>query len=210
MPATAEEKSLLILAKHYANLFSDDPDTTVGAVFVSDNNQILSMGCNHSPYRMSLNPATNQNKGKYVKPEKYVWIEHAERNAIYNAVNHGVSLKGSTCIATLVPCIDCTRAIIQAKVARVVSFEPKGDSKWKDQFQKSKDMFARAGIPVDMVEILPSDTKVDLEKLGWTMDKLVEAGPAAAGAAAGTGVPAVQPGGARKKVTRKRKTRRRI
>lgn len=68
------------------------------------------------------------------RPEKYRWVEHAERNAIYQAARHGFSTVGATMYfnTTGLPCSDCTRAVIQAGVTELVcrdiaAFEGKGE-----------------------------------------------------------------------------------
>ena len=45
---------------------------------------------------------------------------HAETNAIIQAALHGVSTKASTCYVTHFPCINCTKALINAGIARLV------------------------------------------------------------------------------------------
>jgi dCMP deaminase len=45
---------------------------------------------------------------------------HAETNAIIQAALHGVSTKGSTCYVTHFPCINCTKALINAGITRLV------------------------------------------------------------------------------------------
>ena len=45
---------------------------------------------------------------------------HAETNAIIQAALHGVSTKGATCYVTHLPCINCTKALINAGVIRIV------------------------------------------------------------------------------------------
>lgn len=171
-------RNLMILAKIYANMMSDDPDTTVGAIFVNRNLQILSIGCNHSPYSMGLNITTNNNKNKFIRPTKYNWIEHAERNAIFNALNNGVSLDGSICITTLVPCIECTKAIISSGVSKVYTFKPNDiDSKWLQQFNStSKLLFDRANIAYEFIDITNSNTNILINQKGWESDKLYNGG----------------------------------
>jgi dCMP deaminase len=46
---------------------------------------------------------------RHERPAKYSWIEHAERNAIYNAARFGVPLTGATCYVNWFPCIDRAR-----------------------------------------------------------------------------------------------------
>ena len=45
---------------------------------------------------------------------------HAETNAIIQAALHGVSTKGATCYVTHLPCINCTKALINAGIVRLV------------------------------------------------------------------------------------------
>jgi dCMP deaminase len=45
---------------------------------------------------------------------------HAETNAIIQAALHGVSTKGCTCYVTHFPCINCTKALINAGTTRLV------------------------------------------------------------------------------------------
>ena len=45
---------------------------------------------------------------------------HAETNAIIQAALHGVSTKGATCYVTHLPCINCTKALINAGITRIV------------------------------------------------------------------------------------------
>ena len=52
-------------------------------------------------------------------PTKYLWIEHAERNAIYNAARAGMGLEGCTLYCET-PSMDCARAIVQAGIVQVV------------------------------------------------------------------------------------------
>jgi len=45
---------------------------------------------------------------------------HAEENAITQAAYHGVSLKGATIYSTFLPCLQCTKMIINSGIAEVV------------------------------------------------------------------------------------------
>jgi dCMP deaminase len=47
-------------------------------------------------------------------------MEHAERNAIYNAARCGTPLEGCTLYVEIMPCMDCARAIVQAGIGQVV------------------------------------------------------------------------------------------
>lgn len=108
---------------------------------------------------------------------KYPWIEHAERNAIFNAERNGTSLKNSTCITTLVPCIDCTRAILSVEVKQIYTFVPKGESKWVKEYESSKKLIDEANIPVTILTIKEEDLNtINIADMGWEPYKLSKGG----------------------------------
>jgi dCMP deaminase len=75
---------------------------------------------------------------------------HAEQNVIIQAGLHGVSLEGSTVYCTHTPCVLCAKMLINARIARFVSFGKYND----DTFLE---LFREAGIEVDMKERPPSE-----------------------------------------------------
>jgi len=57
---------------------------------------------------------------RLIRPAKYLWIEHAERNAICNAARAGTATEGCTIFVEIMPCMDCARAVVQAGIIQVV------------------------------------------------------------------------------------------
>ena len=84
---------------------------------------------------------------RWERPQKYQYVEHAERNAIYNAARTGVPLNGCSAFVSLAPCADCARAMIQAGIVEVYGPAfPKG-IEYKDYgFEYSKLMMHEAGV----------------------------------------------------------------
>jgi dCMP deaminase len=74
---------------------------------------------------------------------------HAEQNVIVQASLHGVSLEGSTIYCTHTPCVLCAKMLVNAKIARFVSFGKYND----DSFQE---LFQEAGIKFEIQERPPS------------------------------------------------------
>ena len=70
---------------------SKDKHTKVGAIITGSDNEIRSTGFNSFVRGMNDDIPERQER-----PEKYWWIEHAERNAIYNAARIGTSLNNCT------------------------------------------------------------------------------------------------------------------
>lgn len=138
------------LAQHIGS-WSKDRSSKNGAVVVGPNREIRSTGYNGFP------PGVDDNEEeRHVRPAKYIFTEHAERNAIYFAANVGVSLEGCTMYATMFPCADCARGIIRCGIKRVVTLpvpEPNGvPGDWRVSCVHARDMFNEAGVMVDSYE----------------------------------------------------------
>ena len=71
---------------------------------------------------------------------------HAEQNAICQAARHGIPLNGATLYCTMEPCRVCAMLIISVGIVRVVA------RKRYHAAQETRDMFAKAGIRLDVVE----------------------------------------------------------
>jgi dCMP deaminase len=125
----------------------------MGAVAVKDKH-ILTTGYNGAPSggkdclelgclrdEMNIESGTRQETCRAI---------HAEQNVIIQAGLHGVSLEGSTVYCTHTPCILCAKMLVNAKIARFVSFASYSD----DSFIE---LFREAGIEVDIKERPPSE-----------------------------------------------------
>ena len=87
----------------------------VGCVLVLDK-RILTTGFNGSP---AGQPHCDE-VGHLLVDSHCVRTIHAETNAIIQAALHGVSTRGCTCYVTHFPCINCTKALINAGIVRLV------------------------------------------------------------------------------------------
>jgi dCMP deaminase len=87
----------------------------VGCVLVVDK-RILTAGYNGSP----TGQEHCDDAGHLLVNGHCVRTIHAETNAIIQAALHGVSTKGATCYVTHYPCINCTKALINAGITRLV------------------------------------------------------------------------------------------
>lgn len=114
----------------------------VGAVMVKDK-RILTTGFNGSP----SGQAHCDVQGHLLVDGHCVRTIHAETNAIIQAALHGVSTKGATCYVTHFPCIQCTKTLINAGVARVV---------YVNDYRVDENamaFFEEAGIALEKIEI---------------------------------------------------------
>lgn len=118
----------------------------MGAVIVDSENNVLSIGYNGFPRRVDgmLDQRHSRDGG-----EKYLWIEHAERNAIYSAVRSGACTRGARIFVSLFPCADCARAIIQSGIVELNCYtRPKIDDRFDKSFDVATTMLLEAGVNV--------------------------------------------------------------
>jgi dCMP deaminase len=94
---------------------SKDPNTQIGCVVVGPAHEIRSTGYNSFPRGIR-----DTMPERLERPAKYLWMEHAERNAICNAARAGTATEGCTIYVEIMPCMDCARAIVQAGISEVV------------------------------------------------------------------------------------------
>jgi dCMP deaminase len=135
---------------------SHDPDRKVGTVIADEAGQQLAVGTNAPPRSLGLTASESLEAMRHNPAWKYFLLEHAERNAIYAAYAEGKSLAGATMYGTLFPCADCARAIVAAGLSRLVIFglgeNPDRDEKWLEHYRYAKEILARAGLTVEIVD----------------------------------------------------------
>ena len=123
---------------------SKDPNTKVGACIVDENKKVVSIGYNGMPSGCDESQLS-WNKGEGLD-SKYLYVCHAEFNAILNTRQGTSALKGCTLYVSLFPCNECTKAIIQTGIKEVVYIS----NKYEDTVgvQASKGMLLLAGIKI--------------------------------------------------------------
>ena len=119
---------------------SKDSGTQVGSCIVSRNHKILSLGYNGMPTGC-LDDAMPWAREGDALDTKYMYVCHAELNAILNAAK---DLNGAILYTTLFPCNECAKAIIQSGISEIIYLSDKyADS---DMTIASKKMFDMVGV----------------------------------------------------------------
>ena len=77
---------------------SKDPHTQIGCVIAGPDKNIRSTGFNSFPRGIK-----DDVPERLERPEKYLWIEHADRNAIYAAARCGTPLDGCSMYLPALP-----------------------------------------------------------------------------------------------------------
>ena len=134
---------------------SKDPSTQVGACIVNSSNVIESIGYNGLPKGCSDDEFPWEREGETLDT-KYLYVVHAELNAILNA--KGKDLSGCIIYVALFPCNECAKAIIQSGIKEVVYLSDKyADT---DSVKASKKMFSATG--VKLRQLTPREKNIHL------------------------------------------------
>ena len=127
--------------------WSKDRSTKVGAVIVGRNREVISTGFNGFPPGID-----DEIEERHERPVKYLYTEHAERNAIYLAAANGAGLRGTNLYVTMHPCAECARAIIRTGVTRLVTrvvpqpLDTTGN--WRDGCLTAQSLLREAGVSI--------------------------------------------------------------
>ena len=115
----------------------------VGAVLVMDK-RILATGYNGAPSGLAhcLDIGCLREKRKIPSGERHELCRglHAEQNVIIQAAFHGIRIQGSTLYCTHLPCVICTKMLINAGIKEIIY-----EGGYQDAL--SQEMLLEAGIP---------------------------------------------------------------
>lgn len=141
---------LLKMAKDVAS-WSKDTSTKVGAVITTADGKPISWGFNGMPMGIDDNIPE-----RHMRPEKYKWMCHAERNAMDLASRSDLS--NCVMFVTFAPCANCAQSIIQRGIRTVVvdasGTVEKVPAHWTEEMTTANQMMLEAGvniIPVDLI-----------------------------------------------------------
>lgn len=126
----------------HARRFSSDPHTQNAAALAAANSVVL-LAANAVPYHLD---ATYE---LLKRPEKYNFIEHAERAVIYKAASVGLATEGATLYCPWFACTDCARAIILAGIREVVGLaahRAATPARWRENIDTACQMLEEAGV----------------------------------------------------------------
>jgi len=138
-PSLGRDKLILSRVAQYASNHSQDPRTKNAAVVIGSEHEY---GAN-----LFLEESWAQ------EADKYTFIEHAERMAIYKAARYGVQLDGGEMYALWAACPDCARAIIASGIRRLVCpVRPEAGERWKEPIAIADRMLADAGVSMEFIE----------------------------------------------------------
>ena len=138
---------------------SKDPSTQVGACIVSNDNRILSIGYNGCPNGFPDSEFPWDREGEPLNT-KYMYVCHAEMNAILNYRGSRLELEGAKIYVDLFPCNECAKLIIQAGIKEVIYLSDK--YKDTDGVIASKKMLDTCGVKYRQLKENNKEIKLNL------------------------------------------------
>lgn len=121
---------------------SPDPSTQNGAVLLDPGGYLIAYAHNRFPTGVAYRD------DRWERPRKYHFIEHAERNVIFEAANCGHQTRHCTLVAPWAACADCARAIIQVGIEQLVRFRSKAHGHWDQSILDGDTMMREAGVQI--------------------------------------------------------------
>lgn len=134
---------------------SKDPRTKIGAVLVKDGHAPLE-GFNGIP------KGVLDLSERMERPEKYHWMEHAERNVVNMAAKMGISTSGGILYTQGFPCTDCIRGVINCGIVEIVLHKQWEDistkitnkGTWREHYFRSEIMAKEANIFIRYIDVV--------------------------------------------------------
>lgn len=113
----------------------------VGAVLVAAGAEIAA--CNTFP------PGVRRLPERAASENRFIWLEHAERTALFEAAKRGLPTDGGLLVSTYFPCTDCARALVLSGVRTVATPRPEFDDPvWGESFRTAAAILSEGAVEV--------------------------------------------------------------
>ena len=142
-----------------SSMRSKDQNTQVGACIVGDDNRILSIGYNGTPNGYDDKMFPWDREGAPLDT-KYLYVCHAEMNAIVNYRGNRKELENAKVYVDLFPCNECAKIIIQSGIKEIIYLSDKYAN--TDSTIASKRLFDACGVKYRPIELSGNKINLDL------------------------------------------------
>lgn len=161
-------RTYLRMAYELAAKGSHDNSTHTGAIIVPNIQDIaLPFGAaNRFPDGVQVTPDRLADREL-----KLMFMEHAERSAIYTAARHGIRTEGATMYAPWFACIDCARAIVCAGIKKVVGHQAPFDrtpERWMKSIEVGNTILDEGGVTREYYDGLVGGVELLFNKELWS------------------------------------------
>ena len=143
-----------------SSMRSKDPNTQVGACIVGKDNKILSIGYNGTPNGFKDESFPWDREGSPLDT-KYLYVVHAERNAILNFRGNNKELENAKIYVDLFPCNECAKEIIQSGIKEVIYLSDKYHD--TNETIASKRLLDTCGVKYRQLKDIKESINIDLK-----------------------------------------------
>lgn len=127
----------------YAKI-SKHPSTHNAALIIRDN-KIIVEGVNNLP------PGVRDKAERFQGDNKHIYLNHAERDAIYKAARAGIATEGLTMVMPWLPCIPCTNAVISCGISRLIVHKQmleRTKERWREELKSGAQLMKEAALRI--------------------------------------------------------------
>ena len=159
---TKEEMHMLLAMASAAS--SEDPSTQVGACYVSEDGNVLSIGCNSIPPLWESKFPWGSKEQYGLKNTKYPYVIHAEMNGAANYRGSIKDFEGGTLYITLFPCTNCAKVISSLKIKKLVYLNAREDC---EDYEYANILLKNCNIEcIRFIDLIDSVKSVELDTDG--------------------------------------------
>lgn len=152
---------------------SKDPSSQVGACIVDDKKRIIGVGYNGFPRGCGDDQFPWGKSDKNRLNQKYMYVVHAEANAILN--KNLMDVSGMKMYVALFPCNECAKLIIQSGIKEVIYMSDKHAE--KEHTVAAKRMFDAVGVKYRQFVPREKNILIDFEAIDWDSQNQVPPTP---------------------------------
>ncbi len=134
--------------------FSDDPDTQTACIITATPSGGYPKGAQVSSAN-ELPTGVAPLSTRLARPDKYVFVMHAERRAIAQAARDGIPLRGGTMYLYWFPCAICAGSIVEAGIRLIICDRQRYEERKADpryEFVASIQILAEGGVSVGWLD----------------------------------------------------------
>ena len=133
----------------FAKRSPDSTKTTAILFNPSNPDYIILATCNDFPVGARYNIQAKPERLK--RPEKYNWINHAERTLIAWCAREGIKTFANGIYMHWFPCAECAKSIIDAGIVKLVCEKPDLNNEIAEfwYFKEALEMLTEAGIEIE-------------------------------------------------------------
>lgn len=130
---------------------SPDPSTQNGALVLDDEWNMIGVGIN------DFTDGVKVTSKRLLRPEKYLFMEHAERNSLFDCLRKNSRKPPHIMVCPWAACADCARAIVQSGIKYLIRHARPAcgpvDERWAASIAAGDEILGAGGVDITDIEM---------------------------------------------------------